>query len=62
MCFTDTLVNSNVVDSVPVSTIVDIHTLHSRLGHASVSKMKHLNACNSSFLDSFLCNTCQLSK
>ena len=43
-----------------VSTSLDV--MHARLGHTSVSKMKHITECKSHSLDSFFYEICVLAK
>lgn len=56
--------NSNVIVSTIVSTAhsLDLHVIDSRLGHVSISKMRHKSTYNEFSLDDFICNTCQVSK
>ena len=53
--------NSNLANNVAcVSSSLDV--LHARLGHTSVSKMKHIADCKSHGLDSFFCEIYVLAK
>lgn len=55
----------NVVDSsnnVSCNEKVDLNLLHVRLGHKSLSKMRHISICNCKQLKSFFCHTCCVAK
>ncbi|KAL2892600.1 Retrovirus-related Pol polyprotein from transposon TNT 1-94 [Bienertia sinuspersici] len=41
---------------------VSIDTIHARLGHGSLSKLKHLSFCQCENVDEFYCDTCSLAK
>ncbi|KAL2892553.1 Retrovirus-related Pol polyprotein from transposon TNT 1-94 [Bienertia sinuspersici] len=44
------------------SKVVDINVLHQRMGHVSLSKMKHIKDCNCNGLNEYNCTVCLNSK
>ncbi|KAL2893587.1 Retrovirus-related Pol polyprotein from transposon TNT 1-94 [Bienertia sinuspersici] len=44
------------------STGVSVELMHARLGHGSLSKMRHLDFCNCKGVKSFFCDTCSTAK
>ncbi|GJX06276.1 pyridoxal 5'-phosphate synthase-like subunit PDX1.2 [Tanacetum coccineum] len=42
--------------------VVDLHTVHARLGHISLSKMMHIDKCRHFNASDFTCESCMLAK
>nr|GEX36683.1 hypothetical protein [Tanacetum cinerariifolium] len=54
--------NNPVVSNYVHYNVVDLHTLHSRLGHLYVSKMIHVDECKKLNTSDFTCESCSLAK
>ncbi|GKB94732.1 cysteine-rich receptor-like protein kinase [Tanacetum coccineum] len=54
--------NSPVVSNYVHHNVVDLHTIHARLGHLSLSKMIHVDECKKFNTFDFTCDSCSLAK
>jgi len=58
--------NKTILDSTLANKVAcnspSLTLLHNRLGHTSLSKMKHIEMCKSHVLHNFFCEVCILAK
>ncbi|GKE85855.1 retrovirus-related pol polyprotein from transposon TNT 1-94, partial [Tanacetum coccineum] len=56
------LLNNHVVSNSVHHNVVDLHALHARLGHLSMSKMIHVDEYKKLNTSDFTCESCSLAK
>ncbi|KAL2943465.1 Retrovirus-related Pol polyprotein from transposon RE2 [Bienertia sinuspersici] len=58
----EVILNNVILDNKGNKNAVTIDVMHARLGHGSLSKLRHLDFCNCKNVKTFFCDTCGCAK